>query len=131
MSHKELARFSAGGKTFFFNEMRAKNDARYLSINAIWGQGNKQRMTLFVPQLLDYARCLDEAIASITGMTRNIGNSGGSGITGCRCGAEKTDIRAAETQDHKHWVLMCRVCGIEVDSSSEDAFTEVSLEMGW
>ena len=72
MSHKELARFSAGGKTFFFNEMRAKNDARYLSINAIWGQGNKQRMTLFVPQLLDYARCLDEAIASITGMTRNI-----------------------------------------------------------
>ncbi len=65
--HHELSRFSASGKTFFFNKGVAKNDSPYLTINALYGRGNQERLILFEPHWVQFKRHMEEAIASLTG----------------------------------------------------------------
>lgn len=67
--HDELSRFTASGKTFFFNKMKAKNGGEYLSVNALFGQGNHERITLFEPQLIQFVKHSQRAVEALTGLT--------------------------------------------------------------
>jgi len=66
---KEFSRFSESGKTFFFNRGVAGNGTPYLAINAIYGQGNQQRLVLFPPHYLQFHQHLEEAIEKLTGFS--------------------------------------------------------------
>lgn len=69
--HQELSKFTASGKTFFFNKLEARNGDPYLSINALYGQGNHERITLFEPQFLQFVKHSRTAVEEMTGMTFN------------------------------------------------------------
>lgn len=71
--HEELSRFSAGGKTFFFNLGRAKNGSRYLSINAMYGKGNMERLVIFPEQVVTFKDNLAKAIPHLMGLNEEDG----------------------------------------------------------
>jgi len=115
INHVELARFSANSKTFFFNKMIARNESEYLSINAIWGKGNKQRMTLFPSQLLEYHKALGVAIEKMTGMSAKAPEA----TTACpECGMPKRTWAALSCEEV--WIIVCKDCGTVCDASIED-----------
>lgn len=65
--HEELSRFTGSGKTFFFNKGRAKNDTDYLAINALYGQGRRERMVLFPPHYMEFFKHLKSSVEELTG----------------------------------------------------------------
>jgi hypothetical protein len=70
---EELSRFTASGKTFFFNKGKASNGTEYLAINAIYGKGNQERTVLFPAHFLEYFKHIRGAIEKMTGMSFNGG----------------------------------------------------------
>jgi hypothetical protein len=123
---QEISRFTSSGKTFFFNKGKARNGTDYLAINAIYGQGNRERTVLFPPHYMEYVKHVTEAVEKLTGFSKSTPNSG------CpKCGEDRSNTRAAETPDHEYWVIVCRVCGTLVEENKEDAISEVAQHMGW
>ena len=122
----EVVRFSSSGKTFFFNKAPAQNGSPYLTINSIYGKGNRERTILFEGHFMQYYRCLKEAIENTFGVTLN-----GGGPTKCSCGSSREDSRAVESKDHQHWIIVCRSCGNIFDHSSEESAKIVCKEQGW
>lgn len=59
---REIARFSANGKTFFFNEMESKKGDPYLAINALYGQGRQERIVLFESHWPQFKRLINRVL---------------------------------------------------------------------
>jgi hypothetical protein len=119
---KELARFSESGKTFFFNEGEAKNGAKYLAINAIYGQGNQQRVVLFPPHYFQFHRHLTESIQKLTGFS----GPGQEGLepavlelpTHCPdCSAQSAEWRIVVLAP-TDWKIVCGNCDEVVSTSA-------------
>lgn len=70
---REISRFTGNGKTFFFNEMKARNKNKYLAVNALYGQGRQERMILFEGHYLEFLRHLQEAIEELSGFSLGMG----------------------------------------------------------
>lgn len=67
-THIELSRFSANGKTFFFNKGHTKTGGDYLAINALWGQGNKERVLVFPAHYLQFVKHATSSIEQLAGV---------------------------------------------------------------
>lgn len=111
---QELSRFTGSGKTFFLNRGRARNDTEYLAINALYGQGNRERLVLFPPHFLEFRKHLTEAIETLQGVQFN--NSSQSPPTpsipkkcpSCSHGAADYEIVVHTPTD---WDIFCESCG--------------------
>jgi hypothetical protein len=115
-NHQELSRFSSNGKTFFFNHARAKNGNEYLTVNAIYGQGNKERIIVFEPQMPQFLKNLQRAVQKISGVSV----ASGEAVTSCpNCGMPKRTWRAI-TDEQGRWVLYCSECRESCDAFLED-----------
>ena len=115
--HNELSRFSSNGKTFFFNKGVAKNGNEYLTVNAMWGRGNKERIIVFEPQMPQFLKNLQGAVQKISGVSVV---SEGPEKTACqKCGMPKRTWKALSNEDGQ-WVLYCDDCGEVCDAFIED-----------
>jgi hypothetical protein len=121
IKHKEHARFSASGKTFFFNEGRAKNGSPYLTINALYGKGNRERVILFEPHMMEFSRKLAQSIEAITGFGMQKASAGPTIPEGCpECSSSpKTWITRRELDD-SYWVIFCGECKTIIKESIVD-----------
>lgn len=104
----EISRFTVSGKTFFFNRMKARNGTDWLAINAIYGDGNQQRLGLFPSQMVEFYQHYKKAMEDITGMSpmeRKITQE----CPDCGSGPDEwkpvdTDFEAGE------WLIACTQC---------------------
>lgn len=123
-NHKtEISRFNGGGKTFFFNKRKARNDTDYLAINAIWGkEGRFEKLVLFPQHLLEFSKHLAEAVEDITGFTQGGGGRPLEGVTlpsACsKCDAldEEWGVHVGKAGD---WNIQCK-CGNFVYTSKQE-----------
>jgi len=114
--HKEISRFSANGKTFFFNKGVAKNGNEYLTVNAMWGQGNKERIIVFQPQMPQFLKSLRDAVEAIAGITLA---STSTPVACPKCAMPKHTWRAL-TNEEGQWVLYCSECREVCDAYISD-----------
>jgi hypothetical protein len=125
--HAEICRFSSNGKTFFFNKAKAKNGSPYLTINALYGQGNRERVILFEGHFMQFYRCMKEAIGATFGVAVN----GDGRLKGCDCGAPREDSVAYMSDNREYWVLGCNACNSVFDQNKEGAAEYIAEERGW
>jgi len=65
---ERISHFNGGGKTFFFNKRKAKNDIEYLTLNAMYGSPPRyEKLVLFPQHYLEFLQHLQEAIEGLTG----------------------------------------------------------------
>lgn len=122
--HKELSRFTASGKTFFFNHGRAKNGTDYLAINAIYGRGNQERIVLFSSHYMEFYKHLIDAIGELSGLTPTQKELEDPSAlppwrTKCpKCGDDDfaVDINAPEWRE---WAIVCKECDTVVLSTPD------------
>lgn len=72
----EISRFSANGKTFYFNKALAKNGTPYLVVNALYGDQKKERMIVFPSQYLQFHSHLTSAVESLAQISFANGTAG-------------------------------------------------------
>lgn len=63
----QITRFTASQKTFFFNHAETRGGGDLLRINAIYGKGGFEKLTLLPSQLIEFYTHLGRAIEKITG----------------------------------------------------------------
>lgn len=123
---QELSRFSASGKTFFFNRGKAKNGTEYLVVNALWGNGNQERVIIFPPHFLEFRKHLSQAIERLS----SVSFSSSEPKPACEsCGMPKRTWRCKSDLEETAWVLFCSECGAVQDQSREDAVGIVFPEL--
>lgn len=105
--HEEITRFSTNGKTFFFNKAEAQNDSVYLAINALYGQGNRERLVLFRPHMIDFRDHYDRAVEEILGMRPT---EPGIAETCPDCGELPAGWRVLQTREGDKWCIICDSC---------------------
>lgn len=115
---QEITRFSVANKTFFFNEVEASTGSKFLGINTIWGEGNRERLVVFENQYLPFYRAVKESLEHLTGfkiqerlpeipdVTEECPECGSSG-------SAQRGVRVRE--DNSEWVVVCEQCEEEGD----------------
>lgn len=123
MESVEIARFTSGGKTFFFNECEAANGNKFLGINTLWGENNQERLVLFPEQMLTFGQKFDRAMEAITGYSPS---QPISKLLECPdCNAPKKDWNTRSTDEA--WFLACGECGWVILTSHKDNSEAVHL----
>lgn len=102
----EITRFSSEGKTFFFNRNETRNGSYYLAVNALYGEGNRERLVVFENQMLPFRRHSDIAIGEILGadLTEDEDRCPD-------CGSRKPAWEPRIDLDDTGWALVCTACG--------------------
>lgn len=121
---QELSRFSASGKTFFFNKGEAKNGTDYLAINAIYGQGNRERTVLFPPHYMEYVKHVTKAVEELTGFTRSQAPAPLSEMKCEGCDAGPAKWVALRTTDLTKFVIACGDCNTVIFENVKGAHKE-------
>ena len=126
--HQELSRFSGNGKTFFFNKGKAKTGSHYLSINALYGKGQQERLILFPPHYLEFYAHIKDALENLTGFTvgtlkasEAVEVPGPSLPFECpRCEAGPWEFMISAAEHGTEWHVYCDSCGEYITSSFKD-----------
>lgn len=116
----EITRFSSDGKTFFFNKNRTKGDSVYLAMNALWGQGNRERLVVFENQMLPFRRKYTRSIGQILGAEFEDDPE----PTCPRCNSRAPAWEPVMHPDVDGWALVCLACGDEEELESLTAVME-------
>lgn len=104
----EISRFTNSGKTFFFNKKESRAGGDYLSVNAMFGKGRYEKLTLLPSQLLEFAKHLEGAVEDITGFKRS---GGGSSVERChQCDSGPARHRVASSESGDQWIRYCFDC---------------------
>lgn len=118
-SISEISRFTSDGKTFFFNECKARNDQSYLGVNTIWGSGSQERLVIFPSQMLQFLKHFRQAVSEFTGMTPS--QPVAAYCPDCRASPENWRPLTGTGGNAGYWILYCDNCGHVIAQSHEDA----------
>lgn len=117
----EIVKFSAGGKTFFFNKNVARNGTEYLKVNALWGKGNREQVVVFPAQMPQFYKAFIAAMKAITGLSPEEATAPPrtpSLPTRCPdCGEAGTYRVVVESE--QDWFIWCSECREEIFNTEE------------
>lgn len=106
---EEIFRFSQAGKTFFFNDVEARNGRHFGGINTMWGQGNKERVVIFPEQMLQFYRGTLKMVEHFTGLSPK--DKLEKPLEKCyECGEPKSKLGVLRTKDLEDFLIYCGEC---------------------
>jgi hypothetical protein len=103
---QEICRFSSNGKTFFFNKVRARNDRRYVQINALFGDSGRERLTIFADQALEFLADVKRSVEDTFDITTKDEKNVIPSICPT-CSSTKEDWLARSSKDGTVFLLAC------------------------